>query len=856
MTAEQQTIAPTTDKELAKSIALLDMFWAGPAAGIEFLRKLRPHGPWNLVAAEPNRGGSKGRWHGATFYPDTQDELGARLAEWNSKANVYYRVNSLKQGVRSKLAQDEDVAQVSCLQVDVDPPKNLNFRDEAAVTAWRQEALERINGFHPRPSFCIDTGGGYQALWLLSQPADPEQAVSLNKRLDALLEGDHKCHNISRLFRLPGTINIPDERKRACGRKAALSGILWAEPKRVYTLTDFPAAEQPPAPATAAAPVTALVRTNLPSLEELSRMLEHIDPAPSEDWESVTKALKLEYGDAALDLWDRWSQRGGSYDRENNRKRWNSFKRQPGGGKKVAGIGSLVRLAKQGGYVATAAAAADEFQALEGENKRSKETIADRLVALALQQAELFRSRDGDPYADIRADGNRKTLQIASTQFRDWLQLLYFEATAGKACSDEHIKTAKGQLSALAKFRGAEREVFMRSAWVDDGAGELKVYIDLGTDDWSAVECTASGWTILAEPPVRFRRTAKTGAFTLPVRGGRIAHLKDLLNIQDEDFPLVVAWLLGALRGRGPYPILAISGPAGAAKTTFGRLMLMLVDPRNGDLRSPPKDIVTATAAMAHSHLLAYDNMSTLSHDMSDAFCRAATGGEVTSREYYTNSGEHSVMACRPIFFNGCEAIIGRPDLADRAITIELLAIPQTSRRSQAEIEAAIHAARPLIFGALLDAICIGLRELPDTQLDCLPRMADFALWATAAEKELWAEGTFIRAYQRNQKHALAALASSDPVANAIVQFMAHWPAESGAEAWAGSSQQLLNAIARYRPMNDPHGWPRTPEALSKRIRGRIAPLLKEAGIHCELDNKSNGKRYIRLELSIFRAED
>jgi hypothetical protein len=41
-----------------------------------------------------------------------------------------------------------------------------------------------------------------------------------------------------------------------------------------------------------------------------------------------------------------------------------------------------------------------------------------------------------------------------------------------------------------------------------------------------------------------------------------------------------------------------------------------------------------------------------------------------------------------------------------------------------------------------------GLRELPHVRLVRLPRVADFALWATACETALWPAGTFACAYE------------------------------------------------------------------------------------------------------------
>jgi hypothetical protein len=87
---------------------------------------------------------------------------------------------------------------------------------------------------------------------------------------------------------------------------------------------------------------------------------------------------------------------------------------------------------------------------------------------------------------------------------------------------------------------------------------------------------------------------------------------------------------------------------------------------------------------------------------------------------------------------NGIEDIIGRSDLADRAIFLTLAPIRAEQRRSETELWRAFELARPAILGALLDAAVHGLRAVGSAQLCRLPRMADFALWATACENALW----------------------------------------------------------------------------------------------------------------------
>jgi hypothetical protein len=51
--------------------------------------------------------------------------------------------------------------------------------------------------------------------------------------------------------------------------------------------------------------------------------------------------------------------------------------------------------------------------------------------------------------------------------------------------------------------------------------------------------------------------------------------------------------------------------------------------------------------------------------------------------------------------------------------------------------------ARPAILGVPLDAVAHGLRTVDSVPVARLPRMADFALRATACETALWPPGTF-----------------------------------------------------------------------------------------------------------------
>jgi hypothetical protein len=75
------------------------------------------------------------------------------------------------------------------------------------------------------------------------------------------------------------------------------------------------------------------------------------------------------------------------------------------------------------------------------------------------------------------------------------------------------------------------------------------LYLDLGETAWRAVEIDATGWRVIDQPPVRFRRAAGMQPLPMPVPGGSIDTLRNFLNVQSEsDFILVVAWALAVLR--------------------------------------------------------------------------------------------------------------------------------------------------------------------------------------------------------------------------------------------------------------------------------------------------------------------
>jgi len=452
---------------------------------------------------------------------------------------------------------------------------------------------------------------------------------------------------------------------------------------------------------------------------------------------------------------------------------------------------------------------------------------------------ELFHTAPGTAFADLLVDGHRETWPIRSKRFRGWLRRRYYEATGG-ALTGQAISSELDLLEARAQFDAPERSVHVRLA---EDAG--RIYLDLADDHWRAVEIGPEGWRVIRCPPVRFHRRAGLLPLPLPQPGGSLEQLACLLNLSSRnDFVLVVSWLLAALRPSGPYPVLVISGEQGSTKTVLSKMLRALVDPNVAPVRALPRDERELFIAANNGHVLAFDNISRLRPWLSDALCRLASGGGFAVRQLYTDQDEVLFDAARPVLLNGIEDVVTRPDLADRSIFLTLPHVADARRQQERELWRQLELARPRILGVLFDLVAHGLRTLPDIGVDCLPRMADFALWAAACETALRPPGTFGRAYEANRRAAIECIIDADPVAACVREIMAE------RSSWTGTAADLLRVGAQRGTdgiSSEGPGWPKNPRELAGRLR-RAQTFLRVLGIDITFSRGGrDGSRIIRM---------
>ena len=443
-----------------------------------------------------------------------------------------------------------------------------------------------------------------------------------------------------------------------------------------------------------------------------------------------------------------------------------------------------------------------------------RDNAANQLVQLALSRYRLGATPDGEPYAVPRSGGHVVRLLRSGSTLREELARDYwyhFQRVANRASLADALNALAGM--ALDE-PGAP--VHLRVATSDD-----LVWVDLADPQNRCIRLTAEGWSIEPEPAVLFRRTGLTVPLALPERAGDLNTLWQFVNVAPQDRPIVLAWLVAALiTPTRPNPILALFGEQGAGKTSAAKRIAALVDPSRPAVHPPARDDEGWIMTVQSSHIVAFDNLSAVPLWLSDALCRAVTGGGVVRRKKYTDNEVMIFEAQKSLILTGIDVGSLRGDLAERVAKVNLRRIPTHQRRTDDELDRAWQQAVPTILGALLHLASAVLRHRPTVQLDELPRMADFAVTLAAVDAMIGSSG--LDHYHRQSRELAEDSLSSEPFIAAVRAHLA--------DQFDGTSGDLLQTVEQPDGTDRAPGkWPRNSRRVTQLLKLH-APALREAG--------------------------
>jgi len=182
---------------------------------LSFLSALRKIGAQNLVAIEPDTGQITAITSG------DRESLQSFIDKYNGKRNLYYSVNPPRDAAPNKKLTKNDIEKVEYIYVDLDAPNKADLKPTIKEIA------------KTKPAFIVDSGGGYNVLWRVDN-LSLDDAEAYGRGLVSKYGGDKGVWDTARILRLPGTINIPNAKKKKAGRVRTTAKLI----KQNDSLTD------------------------------------------------------------------------------------------------------------------------------------------------------------------------------------------------------------------------------------------------------------------------------------------------------------------------------------------------------------------------------------------------------------------------------------------------------------------------------------------------------------------------------------------------------------------------------------------------------------------------------------------
>lgn len=467
--------------------------------------------------------------------------------------------------------------------------------------------------------------------------------------------------------------------------------------------------------------------------------------------------------------------------------------------------------------------------------KLSRPGDTEFLVAIG-KRAGLFHTRDDDAWASVKDGSCMASYPIEGRRFREWLTKGAYRET-GCPPTPQAVESAIATLAAIAKFDSQVADVHLRVCR-HDGA----VWVDLANENGEAVRIDETGWSIVAQPPIRFYRPEGMLSFPQPEAGANFQEFRQCINVEDEfDFAALGAWMVGAFNPDGPFPLLVIHGPQGSGKSTLCRHLRSLIDPNTVSSRALPRDERDLQIAARNNWVLLFDNVSGITDSKADQLCRMATGSGFATRKLYNDCDEVRFNASRPIVLNGIAEFSTRPDLLDRFLWVKLKAFGPSGRDTESVLNGNVRKIEGRLLGSIFTAVSHALKRNSSVPKSGLPRMIDFATWAIAAEKALgFSEGTMRRMLSANTKQNEDWVVDGNPIVDSLCTLI------SKENNWAGNSTELYSKLAS---LLDPtvtisKSWPKDARGLSQQLK-RLEPTLQSLGVSVERSRSSSERTII-----------
>jgi len=450
----------------------------------------------------------------------------------------------------------------------------------------------------------------------------------------------------------------------------------------------------------------------------------------------------------------------------------------------------------------------DTNNSIQKSSKSSVENLMD-----ICETYKYFADETGVQFAEITDPSGKKTItEIKGGDFKNNLRVKYYEKTR-KVPSKTDLEGAIEMIAYRGKVSNGTEPVFLRFG----NAGD-KHYIDMNNENGEVIEITRNLWSVINTENVRFKRSSQQKPLCKPEKTSA-EDLKLLLKYlrlkNDRQKMLVLATVCSFAMSDIVRPILCFVGPKGSGKTTNVRVIRTLLDPREPLFNNTVKYEKEMAILFSQNALPCIDNMSDMSRNMSDIFCKTVTGSGFESRTLYTDTDLTHMIYRRGMLMTALDLPSTMPDFLSRCIHISLDEMGDEACSENLLLEQ-FEEDKPKIFGGLLQTIAHAKSHIEWMKFKKLPRLADYAMFGAAVCDVLgYDPNEFMKALFLNvdlEKQNISQ--SNDPIVEMLVEYMKE------TEEFDGSTTELLASLKKL--------FPRIASNLSAEALGKKLKLLAE----------------------------
>ena len=433
---------------------------------------------------------------------------------------------------------------------------------------------------------------------------------------------------------------------------------------------------------------------------------------------------------------------------------------------------------------------------------------------------------------------------VEGTDILHWLRVTFNEYTGlvtGKTMESNVLSTVGSKTVRSGKCTKTAKRVFRENG---------NVWIDLGNLRSDCIKLNADGWNLFPMLPDGLGRSFIRDTSVKPIETPEKIELVDAadtlntylrpyINSSEGDWNLLVAWLVNHILDNES-PILIFIAEAGLGKSTACRALQFAGEGgfELEDLSQMPFKSKDLIANLSNRRIGTFDNISKISHEMSDTWCRSTTGLEYTERKLFTNSEVSTMKTRARIIANAISTNELRDDVKERLVTIRLTNDIKNQMHEDV-LKNFLVENHPKVYGAVL-TLASNVLAIQD-KAPVFPSKGPEGLRMQAYARVVWALdqilGTDGITHYKNELNLTAQEGFDDPLTLAIMHTMVKNGSYTPEGNWVG---RLFNSdiLGEY-----------THASFRDRLEGVKKEALTSRGLAGAMSRKAAGWKRLGLQV-------